>query len=358
MSKSIAIYVPPLPSLSGGVIVLLQLGEHLSRLGFEVRFVTHDDNSSLPIYDMVREKTSLPLVSWPKAHIGAQDVWLVPEGWPNALILGLRAEARCIVYVQNWSFVLKTLPENVYWHQLPVDFLYVSEPVRYAVQQITGKDGPILRPGIDTKLFCAHEGHDVSALATHDMIAPVQGSVRVAWMPRKNKGLAMQVMDAFGQRMAVLHPKVPVKWVEIAKIPHEQVGGVLRSCHIFLSSGFPEGCPLPPLEAMACDCMPVGFTGLGGWDYMRQGAELPFLGKPFFALPHTPVQDMEGGNGFFVEDAHVLAATLALEHAALLWHTGGPELARVRENMAFTAKAYGLDKQFEQIQRLEAFFTK
>ncbi len=358
MPKSIAIYVPPLPSLSGGVLVLLQLGEQLSRLGFEVRFVIHEENSSLPIYATVRGKTSLPLVAWAKAHICEQDVWLVPEGWPNALILGLRVGARCVVYMQSWVFALKTLPKNVYWHQLPVDFLYVSEPVRYAVQQITGKDGPILRPGIDTKLFYAHEGTGASALAAHHMAAPVQGPVRVAWMPRKNKGLATQIMDALGQRMAVLHPQVHVEWVEIIKIPHEQVGDVLRSCHIFLSSGFPEGCPLPPLEAMACDCMPVGFTGLGGWDYMRQGAELPFLSKPFFALPHTPVQDMEGGNGFFVEDAHVLAATLALEHAVLLWHAGGSELARVRENMAFTAKSYGLDKQFEQIQRLEAFFTK
>ncbi len=359
MSKSIAIYVPPLPSLSGGVLVLLQLGEHLARLGFAVRFVIHEESSSLPIYTLVREKTSLPLVPWAKANMGAQHVWIVPEGWPNALILGLRVGARCIVYMQNWAFALKTLPENVYWHQLPVEFLYVSEPVRYAVQQITGKDGPILRPGIDTNLFFAKDVQECQeATKAFDVTSAAQGPVRVAWMPRKNKGLATQIMDAFSQRMAILHPHVQTQWVEISKVAHEKVGQILGSCHIFLSSGFPEGCPLPPLEAMACDCMPVGFTGLGGWDYMRQGADLAFLAKPFFALPHTPVQGMEGGNGFFVEDAHVLAATLALEHAVLLWHRGGQDLERIRCNMAFTAKAYGLDKQFEQIQRLEAFFTK
>ncbi len=349
--------------------MLLQLGEHLARLGHEVRFVALEEKSAATMYAAVRQKTSLPLVAWEQAHIQAGHVWIVPEGWPNALILGLRAQARCIVYMQNWAFALRTLPENVFWHQLPVEFLYVSEPVRYAVREITGKDGPILRPGIDTKLFFADPLRDCAAPLGS---APLRAApVRIAWMPRKNKGLGGQIMDAFSQRMARLQPKLPIEWVQIAKMPHEEVGQVLRSCHIFLATGFPEGCPLPPLEAMASGSIPVGFTGLGGWDYMRQALckeDKPFLAQPCFDMksapctPPTPVDmcepecKLEGGNGFFVEDAHVLAATLALEEAVHLLQQGGEALARVRQNMALTAHAYALDKQFQQVQHLEPFF--
>lgn len=37
---------------------------------------------------------------------------------------------------------------------------------------------------------------------------------------------------------------------------------------IFLATGYPEGLPLPPLEAMNCGCTVVGFTGGGAREYM------------------------------------------------------------------------------------------
>ncbi len=40
---------------------------------------------------------------------------------------------------------------------------------------------------------------------------------------------------------------------------------------IFLATGYPEGFGLPPLEAMACGCVVVGFSGGGGLEYMTHG---------------------------------------------------------------------------------------
>ncbi len=37
---------------------------------------------------------------------------------------------------------------------------------------------------------------------------------------------------------------------------------------VFLTTGYPEGFGLPPLEAMACGCVVVGFTGGGGQEFM------------------------------------------------------------------------------------------
>ena len=38
---------------------------------------------------------------------------------------------------------------------------------------------------------------------------------------------------------------------------------------LFLSFGYPEGCPLPPAEAMASGCLVVGYHGQGGQEYFH-----------------------------------------------------------------------------------------
>lgn len=43
-----------------------------------------------------------------------------------------------------------------------------------------------------------------------------------------------------------------------------------QQADIFLATGYPEGLPLPQLEAMNCGCIVIGFTGGGGSEYMIQ----------------------------------------------------------------------------------------
>ncbi len=38
-----------------------------------------------------------------------------------------------------------------------------------------------------------------------------------------------------------------------------------------MAIGYPEGFALPPLEAMACGCAVIGFTGGGGTEHMIDG---------------------------------------------------------------------------------------
>lgn len=44
-----------------------------------------------------------------------------------------------------------------------------------------------------------------------------------------------------------------------------------QKADIFLATGYPEGLPLPQLEAMNCGCVVIGFTGGGGGEYMIDG---------------------------------------------------------------------------------------
>lgn len=269
--------------------MLRQIADILHQAGHEVALVARDETGWRP----EGLANSAPVIEWEDMKLTGDDVWLVPEGWVNALSPGLDAGAQCMSYVQNWAYLFSSLPPGVDWHALPVEFLAVSNPVAHFIKETTFKDAAVLRPGIDRSIFHPGDGKKSK-------------TITVAYMPRKNKAVSKQIISAFEHR----NGKNTVRWRPIEGMDAYGVADALRSSHIFLMTGYPEGCPLPPLEAMACGCLPVGYAGLGGWDYMRQIQEHPRF------TPWVPLRDVHwGGNGFWCADGDVLDAALCLEHA-------------------------------------------
>jgi len=318
------VFLPPLRAVSGGLAVLLDVAESLAALGREVRLVLREAGATplaLP--------AGLPVNFLTDAGMGPGDVYLVPEGWPNALAPGLSAGARCVVYCQNWAYLFNGLPEGVTWDRLPVTFLAVSDPVARYIERALGVLPPVLRPVIDAARFYPPEAK------------PAPAPVRVGYMPRKNKGLAGMIRRMVEARAP--RTGMPLEFVPIDGLPPDGVAEAMRSCHVFLATGFPEGCPLPPLEAMACGCVVAGFAGFGGFDYMRQAGESGYV-------PSLPLRDVPwGGNGFYAADNDVFGATACLEAACRLWGEGGGKLATVLENARLTAAAYGAQARREAL---------
>lgn len=324
------IFMPPLPRLSGGMAVLARIAECLHEAGRNVSLVLREPNANL-------RACKVPVVDWNDLHLTTLDRWLVPEGWPAALLPGLQAGAQCVLYVQNWAFLLGNMPgDNQEWTRLPVQFLTVSEPVAWFVEQLVGKKPDILRPGINLELF-----HPGNAAETKNL----SHGLRIAWMPRKNKALAKQIRCMVEARNRL---PVPLHWLEIHDLPPEGVAQRLRSAHIFLATGFPEGCPLPPLEALSSGCVVAGFSGLGGWDYMRQAGDFPGAYVPWWPVREVPF----GGNGFYAADADVPGAAMALEAACTLVLDNGPALQAQRAAAAHTAAAYSLQEQTARVLEL------
>jgi glycosyltransferase involved in cell wall biosynthesis len=242
-----------------------------------------------------------------------------------------------LVYAQSWIFTLKPLPGNVPPARLPFSFLAVSRPVAEFLRRVHGitcRD--VLPPAVDDVFFREPERPG--------------GRVRIAWMPRKNKAMGESILHIAGHILAREASAPRVEWVEIHGLRREAVADMLATCRIFLSSGFPEGFGLPPLEAMASGCVPVGFTGFGGWEYMRP-TRLP--GESVFDAPFAFARD-EGdiGNGFFFSDGDVYAAGQGLANAVML-QAEQPELwaaisARCRE----TALSYTRAARLKHVERI------
>ena len=314
-------FMPPVNKPTGGVAVLWRMAAFLARAGHKTALVFKERGGWRP------QLPDVPEVDFAALDLGPQDVWVTPEGWVNALAPGLNARARCLVYVQNWAYLFTGLPAGVDWRFLPVRLLAVSDPVAWFVAQSLGLTAPVLRPGIDLEVFAPP--------------AAKPESLTVAYMPRKNKALAAQIMAIVTAR-----GRFAVTWKSISGLDQAGVAQALRDSHAFLATGFPEGCPLPPLEAMACGAIPAGFAGLGGWDYMRQA-------RPGGHVPECPLRPVAWeGNGFYVPDNDVMGAALALEKALELWCGGGRPLERVRAACAATAAAYGVEAQRAAVLKL------
>ncbi|MCH5277417.1 MAG: glycosyltransferase family 1 protein [Desulfovibrionaceae bacterium] len=347
------IALPPLKSVSGGLAVLLDLARVLSRAGFETALVARENAPWLAAQDLP------PVSVWPaggqapgsgQAAPAAGDIWLVPEGWPSLLMPGLRAGARVLVYAQNWAYLLGEWPEGLSPAALPLHVLAVSRPVAWHVEEMTGHGAPVLRPGLDLRLFAPDGTGNARG-------GPGDARIRVAWMPRKNSALARRIREIVDARRARRGLPGP-EWVAIQGLSHEAVAAVLRGCDLFLATGFPEGCPLPPLEAMACACPGVGFSGFGGWDYMRspegwQGAGADGL-PPW--LPETVRKEAEPRpvNGFWTADADVIGAALAVDAALGLAERGGPAWERLRDGALATAALYGAAERDRRLTDLWA----
>jgi hypothetical protein len=323
------IFLPPLPRGSGGLAVLRRIGVILRKAGFPVSFVLWEASKSV-------EENSVDILPWQELRLQAEDIWLTPEGWPNALLPGLNSRARSIIYAQNWAYLLSCQPQNIHLDELPLEFLAVSEPVARFVDMSIGKQASVLRPGIDTSLFCPPPERKNGK------------SVRIAFMPRKNKALARNIRELAEARLRRRKPSLSLEWVSIEDREQAEVARMLQTAEIFLCTGFPEGCPLPPLEDLACGCVPVGFTGLGGWDYMRQAAHFPGAAVPLWPLRETPW----AGNGFYAADADVPGAVLALEAALDIFARGGEELAALHRAGQMTAAAYSLEAQEQAVVTL------
>lgn len=335
-------FLPPVRQAAGGITVIRRMAAFLAASGREVFLVPRETPGQGAGWAPSEAWVDAPVVAWNTLALSPGDLWVVPEGWVNALTPGLNAGARCLVYVQNWAYLLSALPEGVSWRKLPVEFLAVSDPVAQFVAATTGQTSPVLRPGIDTDLFKPSRKKPATGERPERM--------RIAWMPRKNKALGRQIQDTFQHLDEDLAARC--EWLEISGMTAQGVAGALGSAHIFLATGFPEGCPLPPLEAMACGCLPVGFMGFGGADYMRQALSAhddPAPFAPWWPLRDVPWGGATGGNGLWSADADILGAALHLKTAATWILEGHPRLSATLANARATADAYSLDVQRQNV---------
>lgn len=179
------------------------------------------------------------------------DVLVLPEGFFGRMRDTAQAGYERVVFAQNWAYVFGCLPPGEDWRDYGIrHVLSVSRYIRDFLAASMGLPSEVVHPSVDTALFRADGAK----------------RLQVACMPRKNPKDLQQIEGIFRSRWPQYRS---VPFVPVDGAPHERVAEVLAESAVFLATGYPEGCPLPPLEAMASECLVVGFSGRGGREYMR-----------------------------------------------------------------------------------------
>lgn len=201
------------------------------------------------------------------------DVLVVPEVYgPELDRIG--GGARTVVFNQNAYFT--------FWH-------YSYDPK----DQVTAYRAPNVIGTVvvseDSRRYLEYAFPDLRVLRVHNSVDPALfGFVpladkrpQVCFMPRKHADEALQVINLLKFRGALDGFEV----VPIDGRTECETAAILRDSLLFLSFGYPEGCPLSPMEAMACGCLTAGYDGMGGREYFTEefGHPVPVADVVYFA---------------------------------------------------------------------------
>jgi hypothetical protein len=238
--------------------------------------------------------------------LGADDVLVLPEGFGPGLA-GIAPGIRKAIFNQNAYRTFHGYPANLEPEQTP----YLHPDV-LAVITISE----------DNRRYVGLAFPTVNVVRLHYSYDPVafpfraKKARRLAYMPRKNSFDAHQVLSILRLRGVLKGWEVTV----IDGMSEAQTSAVLQEASIFLSFGHPEGCPLPPAEAMLAGAIVIGYHGMGGREYFKTEHAFPIDVGDISAFAETAESVLAE---FDVDDSRLRA--LAERAAAYIRATYPPE---------------------------------
>jgi glycosyltransferase involved in cell wall biosynthesis len=259
---------------SGGIKILYRHVDVLCRAGYRATLLHQKPGFRCSWFHNTTHIAYLPEV-----QLTTQDVLVIPEVFgPNipalAALPNIGRKVRKVIFNQNgyYTFLGHTLETAL----RPDAFMAYAKSNRdeYIAAIVVSEDSQrYLRHAFpDLPVYRIH-----NAINTHVFRYQREKKHQICYMPRKHPEDAVQVLGILNARGMLKDLSV----VPIDQRTEEETAAIMRDSLIFLSFGYPEGCPLPPAEAMACGCVVVGYHGMGGAEYFH----------PDFSCP-IPIQDI------------------------------------------------------------------
>jgi glycosyltransferase involved in cell wall biosynthesis len=240
-------YNPP----SGGIRKLYRCVDILNNAGLSAAIL-----HARPGFRCSWFENTTRVVSAAEVTLGPRDILVVPEIYGQA-ICDLPRNIRKVIFNQNAYNTLKLLTNGS-----QTSTPYTDNPDLALVLVVSQDNAEVIKhifPG--TRVRRLHLGID--PLLYHPPHGPKQR--RIAYMPRKRPGDAASVLALLKLRGALDGWDV----VAIEGRSEVETAHLLQTAKLFLSFSPQEGFGLPPLEALACGCLVVGYHGFGGREYFH-----------------------------------------------------------------------------------------
>jgi len=260
--NSSAIYVlsPENNRPSGGIKILYRHVDVLQRRGFSAA-ILHQQ----PGFRCTWFANDTRVVYLPEVQLTERDFLVIPEIFgPNMFALSQLAQigprVKKVIFNQNCYYTFLGHPIDSVLH--PEFKTPYEKSEEFVAAIVVSEDSKRYLEYTYPRLnvFRIHNAINVDVFAYRREKKP-----QICFMPRKHPEDALQVLAILRARNALRDFTV----VPIDNKTEREVAAIMQESAIFMSFGYPEGCPLPPAEAMACGCIVVGYHGMGGAEYFK-----------------------------------------------------------------------------------------
>ncbi|WP_462325244.1 glycosyltransferase [Desulfoplanes sp.] len=264
-------YAPP----SGGVKRIYTHVEALLRNGFDAH-VVHQRSGFRPGWF---DTAITPLAFDAGIQLTTRDWIVVPDG--IAHVLPRLPGSKHVLLVLNPYYMLRQ--ENT------LDILKIAPQTRLMTNSQTmanfmnwlfgRNDTLVVDTGVDSGLF---HPNDKPPFGTRTM------PIRIAFTRRKDTASDMAILLA---RQILDDRTAPIEVMDLNDLSLTDYAANLRRADIWLTTALEHGFPRSTLEAMACGCLCMGFTGVCGKDIIDPDTN--FIAVPdgdLFALTKKLVQ--------------------------------------------------------------------
>lgn len=285
------VYLTPYAgSKSGGNKMIFRHVESLCAMGFDA---------------VVRRPPQTPPPAWfghqaptedASAPLAAGDILVLPEDSPEAMRQAAALPNRKVIFCQNpyalASYGLAALPAEL--RPQYRNFMACGVGVAGLIARVFDYDLISVVPGFaDERLF-----------------RPAAKERLIACSPRHRKVEQAAIRYMFER----LYPDAAAwRWEVMETRTEVEVADIMGRASVFLSLARMEALSLTTLEAMACECLLAGFTGIGAREFASSV------------------------NGIWVDEDDCEAAAHALVRAVTLAEQGGGAQALMRHAAAQTA---------------------
>ncbi|MDR4504153.1 MAG: glycosyltransferase [Candidatus Scalindua sp.] len=288
---------------SGGVKVIYSHVSHLVRNGFP-SFVVHiNEGFTLPWL-----KSNVPVLYAKNGfRVSPNDIVVIPEDNKTAIRAFRDVQARKYIFCQNHYYIFKGIRDGKSWADYGISRIFCCSDIisRFIRSVFEIGEVPVIHNAVCSDIF-----------------KPREKKLQVAYMPRKTPG-ELDFIKTLFRFLFKQYQQVP--WVRIDNVNEEKVAEILSESEIFLSTSIYEGLGLPPIEAMACGCVVVGFHGDGGLEYASRD------------------------NGFWCEEGNLVECARTLGHVIGLINKKDKTVEKIKAGAQAKAAQYSSERQQREL---------
>jgi len=263
-------------------------------------------NSDIRFNDGTTEKAEM-------LSINPEDFVIIPEGFPNVMERFAQIPCKKIVFAQSWYYILNAMSVGQSWKNWGIeDVITISDGITEYMN--------VIMPGMRIKNYS--QSIDKNLFKPKNI---TEKFPKIAFMPGRTQDAVLKTYNVIKTFYAFYPQYRWIRFDELKGLSKEDFANRVAESAMVLYTDEIAGFGTLPLEAMACNTHVIGWTPLGGKEYMN------------------------ATNGFWAHNGEIFQLAELLGIAVERYLTGLLDEPAVQEEYDKTLERYTPEKEQESI---------